>query len=427
MSDTTHDLLVRGIAAAKAGEAKEARFYLERLESFDPTVDEQLDAWYWLSRLCDDPVQKRRYIEDMLANDPGDGRARRELAILDGKLTPGQIIDPENPPEPDKNLPLLGTSQRLICPQCGGRMTYSPDGTSLVCDYCESRKTLARQSQGPIPEDDFVISLAQAKGHLAPVQLTVHVCQGCGASFLFQPDQLSGTCPYCESNYVVKESQDRSVILPNSLLPFEVDEKMTRQLLDNWLTEKFSKQDIEKVSGRGLYLPVWTFDVGGQINWTCEIWKKERWIPFSDQKVILENDVPILATKKIKYALRKIIASFDLEKLVPFETGYLSSWTAENHEISMAEASLDARKAALDIEKPKIENSIPGNFRNLFVDSSSILVDTYKLVLLPLWICHYVLAEKTYDLAINGQNGTLVAETPATGPIGWVEKFFNLT
>jgi DNA-directed RNA polymerase subunit RPC12/RpoP len=425
MSDTTHDLLVRGIAAAKAGEIKEARFYFEWLDRLDPPLDEHMDAWYWLSQISTDPSEKRRYLEDMLANDPGDGRARRALAILDGKLKVSQIVDPEKVGQPVPAGVTSGNAQRMTCPKCGGRMTFTPDGASLVCEYCESRKTPAASSNTFIPEDDFVVALAQAKGHLNPVHMTLHKCQGCGATFLFEADQLSGACPYCESNYVVKESQSTDTILPNALAPFEIGEKVARQILDDWLAEKFSSAEVSRVSGLGVYLPVWTFDVGGQLYWSCEVRKKDAWVPYSSQKVILENDVLVPATRKIKPALRGIIDTFDLEKLVPYQPDYLSAWMAENHEISMADASLDARKITLDREKSRVAATILGTYQDLVLNSRSVLVDSYKLILLPIWMCHYSIREDSYNLVISGQKGDLLAETPKSGPLGWIEKIFN--
>jgi Tfp pilus assembly protein PilF len=44
MSDGARDLLVRGIAAAKAGERDEARHYLEWALRQEPSSDEQIEA-----------------------------------------------------------------------------------------------------------------------------------------------------------------------------------------------------------------------------------------------------------------------------------------------------------------------------------------------------------------------------------------------
>jgi hypothetical protein len=43
------DLLTRGIAAAKAGNREEARFYLEWVLITEATEEQRLQAWLWLS------------------------------------------------------------------------------------------------------------------------------------------------------------------------------------------------------------------------------------------------------------------------------------------------------------------------------------------------------------------------------------------
>src|SRR5512136_897629 len=104
MSETARELLVRGVAAAKTGQAQdkeEARFYLEWvLRIGDATLDQKTTAWLWLSQIEDDPRKKRDCLENVLAADPANGPARRGLAILDGRLKAEDVIDPNQPIAP---------------------------------------------------------------------------------------------------------------------------------------------------------------------------------------------------------------------------------------------------------------------------------------------------------------------------------------
>lgn len=70
MSDRSRDLLVRGIAAAKANSKDEAKFYFEWVLRSDAERDQIKDAWLWLSRLTDDPKEKRERLEQALSYDP---------------------------------------------------------------------------------------------------------------------------------------------------------------------------------------------------------------------------------------------------------------------------------------------------------------------------------------------------------------------
>src|SRR5438477_7937979 len=88
------DLLVYGVAAAKANSRDEARNYLEWVLRTDADFDQQAEAWYWLSTITDDPVEKRSCLESVLAINPHYGDARRDLAILQGRIKPDQVPDP---------------------------------------------------------------------------------------------------------------------------------------------------------------------------------------------------------------------------------------------------------------------------------------------------------------------------------------------
>ncbi|MBI3537156.1 MAG: hypothetical protein HY070_06335, partial [Chloroflexi bacterium] len=81
MSDSTRDLLIRGIAAAKAKFIHEARFYLEwLLRDESASREEQMEAYRYLAEISDDAKQKRDYLEQILAANPSDPDARRALA-----------------------------------------------------------------------------------------------------------------------------------------------------------------------------------------------------------------------------------------------------------------------------------------------------------------------------------------------------------
>ena len=48
MSQSARDLLVHGIAAAKAKDLREAHFYLEWVLQTDADRRQQIDAWWWI-------------------------------------------------------------------------------------------------------------------------------------------------------------------------------------------------------------------------------------------------------------------------------------------------------------------------------------------------------------------------------------------
>ena len=128
--DYAESLLRSGIIEAKAGEKITARRYLERAVSTSGDHAILSEAWYWLSKVIDDPTERHSALENCISFDMRHARARRELAILDGKLDEKEIINPDAPPVQSTD-PAQTNADRFMCPQCGARMVFAPDGSGL--------------------------------------------------------------------------------------------------------------------------------------------------------------------------------------------------------------------------------------------------------------------------------------------------------
>lgn len=92
------ELLSMGLAAARSGDRRdwpEAERYLEWVTITDSNLDQQATAWYWLSRVTDDPARKAECLENTLSIQPSHPDARRDKALLEGRLT--QTVMRANP------------------------------------------------------------------------------------------------------------------------------------------------------------------------------------------------------------------------------------------------------------------------------------------------------------------------------------------
>lgn len=422
MSNSTRDLLVRGIAAAKSKEGDEARRYLERALNTDPDFDQKIEIWWWLSEISSNPVEQRRLVEDILANQPTDSRARRKIAILDGRLKPEKIVDPDRIPTPAAGKQAVDAS-RFTCSKCGGRMSFAPDGQSLTCEYCESRESLKRAGTVDVAEQEFVSAMATAQGHQSPAALQTFTCRGCLASFVLSASQLTITCPYCDSSYVVGQEAAADFITPGGVVPFRVNENQARQALAAWMRENLTDPDVHVARGRAFYLPAWTFDITGSLAWRG--YKPARRgqpiEPISGTYPVLENDVLIPATRRLSQTCQAELAQFDLSALVPFDERYLASWPAETYQLTAADASLEARQLSLAKVQNELQISLDRPVNDLSISSSGLTVSTFRLVLLPVWLTHYTSDEIRYEVVINGYNGAVRAEKPAGNIARWLE------
>lgn len=435
--DVTRDLLVRGMAAIKDKDFSMGRRYLKRMLNLDPPYDQRVDALVYLAEIAETPQEKRELIAQVLAIDPSEPRIRRQLAILDGKLDPTRIVDPDRlAARPAPVGAAAADAKRFTCPNCGGRMVFTPDGQGLMCEYCSGRERAEKAKKaaetaagGALAEEDFTVAMANGRGHLKPVQQQVFACQGCGATFLLPPQQITLTCPYCESAYVVKEGQARELVAPEGVIPFVIGEKEAQQALRGWFQQQQFASPVRVANGRGLYLPAWTFDLGGQVDWRC--WMKvgrdqltgtDIWEKRVDLELVYYNDLLIPASQRLSEVCRAELSCYDLAGLVPYDEKYLADWPAETYQKTVGDASLEARQSAYQKEQAKVKNKLLyDKVRDLNFSSLGILVESFKLVLLPAWLTHYTLDEKRYEVVVNGQT----SHVSGSRPTGKLQTLFN--
>ena len=432
IEDYGQDLLRSGIIEAKAGNRDTARRYLDRALYMSSDHDVMAEVWFWISQLTDDPIEKRKALENCLSNDLQHTRARRALAILDGRIKPDEIVDPDNLPLAPEGL-RQADSQRLICPKCGGRMTFAPDGQSLVCEYCALSQRLA-SSPGAANEKDFIVAMATLRGHGKPLNEQVFHCQGCGAVFILPPGQLSITCVYCGSPSVVSLEKTKDLLAPDAIIPHAFDRKQAAKLLLDWVEGNHLRPEKQVDMPRGLYLPLWTFDLGGWIDYTGEVLEEgeaqfghqsPHLVHVSDRYPVMLTGVPIPASRKLSSPFVRLITTFDLKAVKTYDPGYLVDWPAELYDVPMADASLDARSTAFADLKHDLPNLL---FPLHLISSSSanMTIESFRLNLLPVWMTEIWLEGRSYLLLINGQNGAAQSDwipkagRPSNGLKSWL-------
>jgi len=430
--DYAESLLRSGIIEAKAGEMGPARRYLERAINTSGNFDVISEAWYWMSKITEDPTRKRSALENCLSYDMRHARAHRDLAVLDGKLDASEIINPDAPAALSTD-PTQATADRFMCPQCGAKMVFAPDGVSLVCEHCTRNQNLL--SQGEAEEQDFLIAMATARGHSKPVAVQVFHCQGCGAEFILPPDVISVTCAYCDSPHVVSLEDSRELLQPEGVIPLAYDQKQATRLLVDWVEQNGIKPQEKVDPPRGIYLPIWTFDIGGAIAYRGDRYEAEdgfrqrvqKVVHVNDEYPVYINDLPAPASRKISGHLAHLLPTFELSATRPYDPRYLANWAAEVYDVPMADASLDARSRAYT----QLKRNLPGDIASLFnlkTSSASLTIESFKLVLVPVWITKIPFNSKELLVLINGQNGIVQGDTPSkprAGLFDWLEDLLD--
>jgi DNA-directed RNA polymerase subunit RPC12/RpoP len=431
MSDGVQQLLVRGLAALKAGlpaNAKEARHYLEQvLRAEDAEPGQKARAWLYLSRIEEEAGRRRVCFESALALDPGNAEAHQGLAILDGRLKVEDIADADKqlqPVIPDAEPPPSG-ARRFVCPNCAARMLVKAEEQAPACAYCGTRLEDNHRAHNPdqVKDRDFFAALPTAKAHRweYPTERTLK-CEGCGATFVLPPLQMSGACPFCESAHVINGSAEE-LIQPDAVLPFQLDRAEASRRIRSWLDgQRFCPANLgscaRMIEPHSAFLPFWTFDLGGAMDWRALVaerrWERTEWAAQTGVHLVYCDDLLVPAGRSIAEELSGAYADFDTNALVPYSAELLAGYATEVYQVPLAEASVAARQRALQAAKTYEQKiSLAGKkYRNFIMNSAGMVVDSYKLVLLPLWLASYRHREMTFPVAVNGQTGTVAGRIP---------------
>jgi hypothetical protein len=219
-----------------------------------------------------------------------------------------------------------------------------------------------------------------------------------------------------------------------------IDHDAARRAYQRWLDAHTERAQVTSGDVYGLFLPAWTFDVGGVLRWRrgtpganlSGTDDAELRISFSGglhlevesdfeagreeegEQAVDVDDLLIAASHTLPVDLLTVLEDYEMEGLEPYRPGQLSDRPAEAYEIPVSDASLAARQRVLKTFRKRMP---PG----VTLDSSQMLIYAYKLVLLPIWVTRYRVEETYYRVVINGQTGSVHGQTPG----GWFKKLFG--
>ncbi|MEN4100540.1 MAG: hypothetical protein ROW52_11495, partial [Anaerolineaceae bacterium] len=216
----------------------------------------------------------------------------------------------------------------------------------------------------------------------------------------------------CQTSFAFEQIIEKEMIPPDSILPFEITLDQALSAFTAWQNSEM-REDVENIHHHLMYLAVWTFDMGGQVTWRCQVKKGDDWLPLDGHEIVYHNDLPVFATRRLPAELRAGLSGYDFSKIVAFDRRYLAGSIAENYQISAGDASLLARQMCLEAEREKILSRLPSQVDQFRINSTKMIVEAFRLVLLPACLVQYSVSSQRYQALVNGQTGKVLAQKPS--------------
>jgi DNA-directed RNA polymerase subunit RPC12/RpoP len=340
---------------------------------------------------------------------------------------------------------------RYPCEQCGANLRYAPGQTKLVCDYCGHAQTIApagREKLAAMAEVDLAAGLAARIPASLVEETRATKCPSCGAKFDFDPTVHAAECPFCATPVVADTGLDRH-IKPQAVLPFRLTEDAARQALTRWLGSLwFAPNGVRDYARRGrrmqgIYTPFWTFDADTASRYTgmrgdhyyetrtrrgpkgetrTERVQKTRWTPAAGRVARHFDDVVVLASRSLPRGHVDSLEPWDLSALEPYRPDYLAGFRAEGYTIELAEGHAMARERMKRVIENDVRRAIGGDVQKITSLSTDWSGETFKHILLPIWLAAYKFRGKSYRFVVNGQTGEVKGERPYS----WIKIAFAI-
>ena len=329
----------------------------------------------------------------------------------------------------------LSAQQKLACPACGGEAQWNPAKRALVCAYCGTESPYELKEGGEAIEHDLVAALKAIPPDARGWQDNRRAvrCQHCQAISVFSGAQQGKACDFCGSTALVPFEETGDIIRPETLLPFAVDEPGARERVRKWYGSRWwapnnLNQKALTDTLHGVYLPYWTFDAQVDARYTAQAGtyyqdsnKKRavRWRPVSGRIGHFFDDTLVCASRGVQPHLMRAVEPFPTttDQLKPYDPGYLSGWTVERYQLDLVGAAEQGRQRMLGAIRSMCAQDIRADtHRNLQVDAQ-FSQQTFKHVLLPIWLVGYQYGARDFQVVINGATGQVAGEYPKS----WVK------
>jgi DNA-directed RNA polymerase subunit RPC12/RpoP len=338
-----------------------------------------------------------------------------------------------------------GEEHRWPCEACGADLTFAPGQTALVCPHCGHRQeipaTPASERQRALGELDLYAALENRLPATAVQDVRLTRCPSCGAEVEFLGASHATRCAFCDTPVVADTGAVRH-IKPQALIPFRITEREGREAMVRWLGRLwFAPNGLVEYARKGraltgIYVPYWTFDAAtrsryrgqrGDAYYVTE-WvtvtengksrreqrqvRKIRWTPVSGWVSRFFDDVLVMASASLPRRYVDGLAPWDLGALEPYRPDYLSGFQAEGYTVDLAEGRAIAHRMMAEVIAGDVRRAIGGDEQLIERIDTEHSEETFKHILLPVWMAAYKYGGKTYRFVVNGQTGKVQGERP---------------
>jgi len=329
-------------------------------------------------------------------------------------------------------------TKRYTCPNCGAATSYDVASGGIACEHCGYISPVKAKVLGQVADEfEFTLETVSQANRGWGIKRQVLHCDACGGELSLPEGAISTSCPFCASNQVNLVTSLDEFLQPRFLIPFKTTIEQSRQLAKNWLGQGWFHPDELAASSilrrfTGIYLPFWTFDAEITAQWKAQVgyqktvrhynasqkrWETRtkidwRWetgiVPLSIDDLLVTGSSP----NRISHTILQRIYPYNMKDLVAYHPDYLAGWQAQAYETTLTDAWETGKQIIRSQAKEACYRDIPTSHVRNFSMTADFADESWRYILLPVYLAAYKFQDQTFQIMVNGQTGAVEGQKP---------------
>jgi hypothetical protein len=162
-----------------------------------------------------------------------------------------------------------------------------------------------------------------------------------------------------------------------------------------WVTEYFTTTDSN----------------GNQVQESRQV-MQTAWSPASGRVARKFDDVLVPATKSVNEGRLNALEPWDLPALCAYEPAYLAGFKAQRYQIDLPAGFEKAKEVMERVIEKDVRQDIGGDEQRIDRVQTATSNETFRHLLLPVWIGAYRFQGKVFQVMVNARTGEVQGERP---------------
>lgn len=314
------------------------------------------------------------------------------------------------------------------CKNCGGTLYFNPPEQNLKCQKCLSTYPLKKQRT--FKKHTVTTNASLNKEYQEwKNDNKVFKCKNCGSSIIANKNEMSSTCPYCNTALTLLPEQLPG-LKPDFIIPFQFDKtqasiKFAENVKHKFFVNGAFKKKLPENKIWGTYIPSFNFDINTSSNYKgvlYDIQHNTQGASTRSYKNIAGKldkeykDVLVESSNHINQVQLKDILPYDTTRAVDYNNNFILGYTVEHYTETLESCEKIAKTSVDALIRKDILNKYTYDGVSSLTVNTSYIKKEYTYILVPIYKFEYTFKNKPYKTYMNGQTGKIDSNLPPSIP-----------